>query len=434
MTGINPILLMQGMSAAAIEAVSPQNTIPKALATLERTSGRTLVMCIGKAAAQMAQIAEGILLDTIGADNFSGYVVTKHGNEAPLKRLKTITAGHPRADLDSAAAAELLLKEAGTLGPNDRLLVLMSGGASALTLLPADGLTFDDVTVVNDELLRGGVPIDGMNTLRRHVSRFNGGRLARAANGADIITFAVSDVPGDRPEIIGSGPTAPDATTFADAKKVVNDYGLSMPQNVTDHLAVASDESVKPSDPIWRSKYRFEVIASNRHALNAAAEYARQQGVTPIIMDEVIAGDAAAEAQQFANIARTRTYKGQIIQGPAVLLRGGEAVVKLPKDFSGPNSNQRGGRIGHAAMSYLIHDPDNFAGFVATDGSDGTSGHSAIFLTPNTMQEAVKQGLDPLASLTQFNSAAFFDAVAASVPERPTGTNVNEIYISYIPV
>lgn len=423
-----PMDLLRGMFAASLQVVSPQNTIPAALSSLQPTSGRTLVLCIGKAAAQMAEVAEDILLNTIGAEKFSGVVVTKHGNQLPLKHLETMTAGHPDADEHSIVAAERLLKEAASLTPNDRMLVLMSGGASALTLLPADGLSFKEITKVNKELLRG-VPIGDMNIVRRHVSRFNGGRLARAANGAEIITFAVSDVPGDVPAIIGSGPTAEDASTFADAKRVVTQYGLAIPKRVTRHLEAAVDESVKPDDELWRKKYQFKVIASNSHAVDAAAAYARAQGVEPIIIDEPIAGDAAAEAKAFAEIAKSGEYKGQKIIGPAVLIRGGEAVVKTPKR----GKKLPGGRVGHAALSHLIEDENCFAFFGATDGSDGTSGHKAIELTPDTMKQARAKGLDAAQHLKRFNSAAFFNAVSAGVPESPTGTNVNEIYMRYIP-
>ncbi len=425
---IQPMDLLRGMFAASLQVVSPQNTIPQALASLQPTSGRTLVLCIGKAAAQMAEVAEGILLNTIGAEKFSGVVVTKHGNQLPLKHLKTMTAGHPDADEHSVAAAEHLLKEAATLTPNDRMLVLMSGGASALTLLPADGLSFRDVTKVNKELLRG-VPIGDMNIVRRHMSRFNGGRLARAANGAEIITFAVSDVPGDVPAIIGSGPTAEDASTFADAQRVVTQYGLDVPKRVARHLEAAVDESVKPGDELWRKKYQFKVIASNSHAVKAAAAHALAHGVTPIIIDEPIAGDAAAEAKLFADIAKSGEYKGQKISGPAVLIRGGEAVVKTPKG----TKKVPGGRVGHAALSHLIEDENCFAFFGATDGSDGTSGHKAIELTPDTMKQAKAKGLDPVEHLRAYRSAAFFNKAGGAVHESPTGTNVNEIYMRYIP-
>lgn len=424
----DPAILLHDMFNAAIDAVSPANTVREHITKLSPISGHTLVLCIGKAAAQMAQSAEDVLLQTIGADKFSGIVVTKHGNELPMRKLSTITAGHPDPDAHSTHAAHVMLEAASRLKAGDRMLVLMSGGASALTLSPADDLSFENIIKLNAELLRGGVDITRMNCVRKHISNFNGGRLAKAAGDAEVITFAVSDVPKDDPSVIGSGPTMFDATTCADALAIIHEFKLDVAQRIINHLAKPSAESVKESDATWHNKRAFTVIASNRHALAAAAAHAKARGVDAIIIDEPIMGDAAIEAKRFAEIATSGTYNGKKISGPCVLIRGGEAVVKLPKDFKG-----KGGRVGHAALSHLVEDANCFAFFGATDGSDGTSGHMAIALTPDTIKNAKAKGLDAVQALKDFNSAAFFDAVSASVPESPTGTNVNEIYMRYIP-
>lgn len=424
---IDPAKLLHDMFEASIEAVSPARTVRHHLEQIPPAKGHTLLLCIGKAAAQMAQVAEDVLLATIGKEKFSGVVVTKHGNELPMRHLSVITAGHPDPDKHSTHAAHILLEAASRLKADDRMLVLMSGGASALTLSPADDLSFENIILVNSELLRGGVDITRMNCVRKHISNFNGGRLAKAAGDAEVITFAVSDVPKDDPSVIGSGPTICDASTCADALAVIQEFKLEVPQRVINHLAKPSAESVKETDATWHNKKRFTVIASNRHALDAACKVALAHGITPLLIDEPICGDAAQEAASFAEIAKTRTYKGKTIHGPCVLIRGGEAVLKLPKDFKGA-----GGRVGHAALAHLLADDDCYALFGATDGSDGTSGHKAIALSPATIQQARALGLNPFDYLSAYKSAAFFDMTGGAIRECPTGTNVNEIYMRFI--
>ncbi len=424
---LNPSELLSNMFVAAIDAVSPANTVRHHLTQLTPIEGHTLVLCIGKAAAQMACVAEDVLLSTIGPKKCSGIVVTKHGNELPTKHFSMITAGHPDPDMHSTHAAHVMLLAASKLTAKDRMLVLMSGGASALTLSPANDLSFDNIMLVNAELLRGGVDITSMNCVRKHISNFNGGRLAKAAGDAEVITFAVSDVPKDDPSVIGSGPTVPDSTTCQDALDIINRFKLEVPTRVINHMAKASAESVKSDDATWKNKSSFTVMASNQHALQAAANYARSQGVNAIIVDEPICGDATQEAKCFHDIIKAGSYKGQPLTSPCVLIRGGEAVIKLPKDFKG-----KGGRVGHAALSYLIEDSSGYALFGATDGSDGTSGHRAICLSPETLKTAQAKGLNAAEHLAAFNSAAFFDAVGCALPEQPTGTNVNEIYIRYL--
>ena len=424
---LNPAILLQNMFAAAIDAVSPANTVRQHLTQLSPVTGHTLVLCIGKAAAQMACVAEDVLLETIGAQKFSGIIVTKHGNELPTKHFSVITAGHPDPDAHSTHAAHVMLEAASKLTAHDRMLVLMSGGASALTLSPSNDLSFENITSVNAELLRGGVDITSMNCVRKHISNFNGGRLAKAAGDAEVITFAISDVPRDDPSVIGSGPTVPDFTTCQDALDMIRRFELNVTIRIINHLAKPSAESVKANDPTWHNKQSFTVIASNRHALQAAANYALMQGVMPIIIDEPICGDAAMEAKQFAAIAKSGFYKGQPLQSPCVLIRGGEAVIKLPKDFSG-----KGGRVGHAALAHLIESPDCYALFGATDGSDGTSGHRAIALTPDTLKTALANNLNPSQHLQDYQSAKLFDALSCALPEQATGTNVNEIYMRYV--
>ncbi|MBY0427683.1 MAG: DUF4147 domain-containing protein [Alphaproteobacteria bacterium] len=424
---LNPASLLQDMFAAAIDAVSPERTVRHHLTNLSPIAGHTLVLCIGKAAAQMASVAEDVLLETIGKQKCSGIIVTKHGNELPTRHFSVITAGHPDPDAHSTHAAHVMLEAASKLTENDRMLVLMSGGASALTLSPADDLSFENIMAVNAELLRGGVDITSMNCVRKHISNFNGGRLAKAAGDAEVITFAVSDVPKDDPSVIGSGPTVPDSTTCQDALNIINRFELNVTTRIINHLAKPNAESIKASDTTWHNKQSFTVIAGNHHALQAAADCARGQGITPVIIDEPIIGDAAMEAKAFHAIASSGSYKGKPHPKPCVLIRGGEAVIKLPKDFKG-----KGGRVGHAALAYLIEASNGFALFGATDGSDGTSGHRAIMLSPDTLKTAAAKGLNPSEYLDVYNSAAFFDAVQAALPEQATGTNVNEIYMRYI--
>jgi glycerate 2-kinase len=423
----NPQQLLKDMFAAAIDAVSPEHTIHQHLTNLSPIAGHTLVLCIGKAAAQMASVAEKVLLKTIGSKKCSGIVVTKHGNELPTKHFHVITAGHPDPDVHSTHAAHVMLEAASKLTAQDRMLVLMSGGASALTLSPADDLSFENIMAVNAELLRGGVDITSMNCVRKHISNFNGGRLAKAAGDAEVITFAVSDVPKDDPSVIGSGPTVPDSTTCQDAIDIIRKFELNVTTHIISHLAKPSAESIKADNATWHNKQSFTVIASNRHAINAAAEHARKLGIKAIIIDEPIVGDAAQEAKRFAEIVSAHSYKDKTITGPSVFIRGGEAIVKLPKNFEG-----KGGRVGHAALAYLLHDPNCFALFGATDGSDGTSGHRAILLSPGTLKTATTKGLNAAEHLSAYNSAAFFDIVGSALPEQPTGTNVNEIYMTFV--
>src|SRR5438552_3015552 len=326
--------LLRALCDAALAAADPARAIAPHIPAPVR--GRTVVVGAGKASAAMARAFE-----TAWPGALDGIVVTRHGHAVPCQRIAIVEASHPVPDRAGEAAAREILELARGLAPEDQLVCLVSGGGSALLTLPAPGLSIADKQAVTRALLRCGATIGEINTVRKHLSAIKGGRLAAAAAPARVVTLAISDVPGDDPAVIASGPTVPDPTTFADARAVLAKYGIDEPRAVIAHLAAAADETPKPADPVF-AHTSYELIASPQQALSAAADAATARSITPIVLSDRIEGEARDVAAMHAAIAlQLRAGRlcigSDIIAPPAVLLSGGETTVTV-------HGKGRGGR------------------------------------------------------------------------------------------
>ena len=316
--------LLRDMFEAAIAAASPDKAVPANLP--EPPAGRTVVVGAGKAAASMARAVEAHWPDD---KPLSGFVVTRYGHGVgPLQRIEVVEAAHPIPDAAGEKAARTILDLVKGLGPDDLALCLISGGGSALLSLPAPGITLDDKQALNKALLRSGANINEINCVRKHLSAIKGGRLAVAAAPAKIVSLIISDVPGDDPSVIASGPTTPDMTTLADAKTVLRRYGIVAPPSVQALLEDSKSETPKPGDPAFaRSETR--IIAAPQASLEAAAELARRAGYRPFILGDALEGEAREVGKVMAGIARQVALHDQPVPAPCVLISGGETTVTV---------------------------------------------------------------------------------------------------------
>ncbi|HZT52114.1 MAG TPA: glycerate kinase [Stellaceae bacterium] len=415
----DPHRLLRRLLDAALAAADPAAVLPPHLPA--PPAGRTVVVGAGKAAAAMARAVEAHWPGAL-----SGLVVTRYGHGVPCRRIEVVEAAHPVPDEAGMDAARRILESVRGLGAADLVLCLVSGGASALLALPAPGLTLQDKRAVTQALLRSGASIGEMNCVRKHLSAVKGGRLAAAAWPAPVVTLAISDVPGDDPATIGSGPTVPDPTSFADARAALEKYGIAAPAAVARHLAAAADETPKPGDPRF-TLARYTLVATPQRALEAAAAAARAAGVTPLILSDRIEGEARAAALVHAAIAR-QAAAGRLIAGeralplPAVLLSGGETTVTV-------RGKGRGGRNAEFLLALALA-LDGAPGIHAlacdTDGIDGTEANAGAFYEPGTGARARALGLDLGALLADNDAWSAFDRLGDLVTTGPTLTNVND--------
>jgi glycerate-2-kinase len=309
------------------------------------------------------------------------------------------------------------------LTEDDLVLALISGGGSALATLPAPGLTLNDLIATNRALLASGAPIHAMNAVRKHLSAFSGGRLAAAAHRARVVTLAISDVPGDDPEVVASGPTVADPTTFAEARALVAHHRVALPEAVARHLERGAEESPKPGDPRL-TRAAFHYIATPRMALRAAAAEARAQGLAPLILGDALEGEARDLGTLLAGIARSAAAHGDPVAAPCVLLSGGEGTVTLRTDAPG-----RGGRNTEALLAAALAleaVPKAWALMADTDGVDGAGPCAGAWFGPGTLAAARAAGVDPRAALARHDSQAVFAAAGTLIETGPTLTNVND--------
>ncbi len=409
--------LLRDMFEAAIAAASPDKAVPANLP--EPPAGRTIVVGAGKAAASMARAVE----TRWPPDKpLSGLVVTRYGHGVgPLRRIEVVEAAHPVPDAAGQKAAGRILDLVRGLGPEDLVLCLISGGGSALLSLPARGITLDDKQALNKALLRSGANIHEINCVRKHLSAIKGGRLGVAAAPARIVSLIVSDVPGDDPSVIASGPTTPDATTLADAKAVLRRYGIVPPPSVQAHLDDSKAETPKPGDPAFaRSETR--IIATPQASLEAAAEVADQAGYRPLILGDAIEGEAKEVGKVMAAIARQIAVHGQPASSPCVLISGGETTVTV-------RGAGRGGRNVELLLSLAIQldgRPRIFAIAGDTDGADGAEEVAGAIVTPDSLERARRAGLNARAVLADNDAHNFFRVLGDQVVTGPTLTNVND--------
>ena len=400
---------------AAVAAADPRHVLSAHLP--ERPRGRCVVVGGGKSAALMAVALEDAWPDL----SLEGTVVTRYGHAVPTRGIEVIEAAHPVPDANSERGARRLLERVRDLGPHDLVLALISGGASALLALPAPGLSLADKQAVNRDLLGCGARIGEMNCVRKHLSAIKGGRLGAAAAPARVLTLAISDVPGDDPAVIGSGPTVPDPTTFADARAIVARYGIAPPPAAAARLAQETDETPKPGE---LANSEFRLIAAPMLALRAVAETARRCGLTPLILGDALEGEAGALGTAMAGIARSVRSHGVPVAPPAVLLSGGETTVTLGHAPTG-----RGGRNTEFLLGLAVAldgAPGVWALAGDTDGIDGTDDVAGALLAPDTLTRVRVAGRDPRAMLAAHDSHTLFDVVGDAFRTGPTLTNVND--------
>ena len=408
--------LLLRMFQAAIDAASPATCVPPHLPA--PPAGRTVVVGAGKAAASMAQAVEAHWPDD---KPLSGLVVTRYGHGAPTRRIEVVEASHPVPDAAGEQAAARILAMVQGLGPDDLVICLISGGGSALLAAPAPGITLEDKRAINRALLKSGAAIGEMNCVRKHLSAIKGGRLAVAAYPTPMLTLTISDVPGDDPSVIASGPTIGDATSSAQAAEILARYGIALPEAVAQHLSGAGSETPKPADPRL-SHARQVMVATPRASLEAAAEVARAAGVTPLILGDALEGEAREVARVHAGIARSCAEAGQPAQPPCVLLSGGETTVTV-------RGAGRGGRNAEFLLALGIA-LEGRAGISAlagdTDGIDGTEDNAGAVVGPDFLARAAAAGLNPNAYLANNDGYSLFEALGDLVITGPTLTNVND--------
>ncbi|AWB20779.1 glycerate kinase [Methylobacterium currus] len=406
--------LLRRLFAAAVAAADPAVSLARHLP--EPPRGRTIVVGAGKAAASMARAVEAAW-----PGDLSGLVVTRYGHGAPTTRIEVVEASHPVPDAAGEAASRRILDLVAGLGPDDLVLCLISGGGSALLSLPAPGLTLADKQAVHRALLKSGAAIGEMNCVRRHLSAIKGGRLAAACHPARVVTLLISDTPGDDPLDIASGPTVADPTTCADALAILERHRIVVPEAVRLHLATGRGESVKPGDPrLGPSDLRM--VATPLMALDAAADLARREGITPWILGDALEGEAREVGKVMAGIARSVAAHGLPVPKPCVLLSGGETTVTVRGDGRGGRNVEFLLALGAALDGH----PGIHAVAGDTDGVDGVEEIAGAVLGPDTPARAVTLGLSLAASLDCNDGHGFFEALGDGVVTGPTLTNVND--------
>jgi hydroxypyruvate reductase len=409
-----PRELLRRMFEAAIAAAQPAKCLPPHLPPPPR--GRLIVIGAGKASAAMARVAEDHW-----PGELSGIVVTRYGYGVPCARIEIVEAAHPVPDAAGLAAAQRIRARVGGLSPDDTVLALVSGGGSSLLALPIDGLTLADKQAVNAALLKSGATITEMNCVRRHLSAIKGGRLAAACHPARVVTLLISDVPGDDPIDIASGPTVPDPTTCADALAIVRRYGIEVPPAVVDVLASGRGESVKPGDPRLAG-IQTRMITAPGMALAAAARVAQEAGFATAILGDAIEGEARDVGKVMAAIALEVARHGQPFAAPCVLLSGGETTVTV-------RGNGRGGRNVEFLLALALAlggRPGIHAIAGDTDGVDGVEEIAGAYLAPDTLARARALGIRPQERLDANDGHGFFEALGDSIVTGPTLTNVND--------
>lgn len=428
MMAIDPQDLLRRMMDAAIAAADPAQCLPPHLLPLARAkhTGRTVVIGAGKAAASMAAAVESLFAAEAPDCPLEGLVVTRYGHGCPTKRIEVVEASHPVPDAAGRDGAKRILELVSGLSAEDRVIALISGGGSALLTLPAEGVSLEDKQAVNRDLLKSGATIHEMNAVRKHLSAIKGGRLAAAAAPASLHAFLISDVPGDDPDVIASGPTVADTSTLADAKAVLRKYGITPPGGVARGLDDPALETPKPGDAVL-GKAETVMAARPQASLEAAAEIARAVGVTPVILGDAIEGESRDVATVMAGIAAQVARHGQPATAPCVLLSGGETTVTV-------RGNGRGGRNAEFLCAFAVtvkrrmpELADRIAALACdTDGIDGTEDNAGALFVPGDLARAEGAGIDLVAHLENNDGYGAFAALDRLIVTGPTLTNVND--------
>jgi glycerate 2-kinase len=406
-------VLLKSMFQAAVDAALPSLCVPAHLP--QRPKGRTVIIGAGKASGAMAKA-----LEDSWDGPLEGLVVTRYGYRVPTERLDVVEAAHPVPDASGRDAAKRIYDLVQGLTKDDLVLCLISGGGSALLALPAEGVSLEDKQAVNKALLKSGATISEMNTVRKHLSAIKGGRLAAAASPAKVIALMISDVPGDDPSIIASGPTVPDPSTNEDALGIIDKYKIDVPASVLKRLKTA-DETPKPGDSRLATVENV-MIATPQASLEAAAAVARKAGVTPVILGDSIEGESRDVALVHAGIARQCALRGQPEAPPCVLISGGETTLTL-------KGKGKGGRNTEFLLALAIAlngMPGIYALAGDTDGIDGSEDNAGAIITPDTLLRAERAGLNAKAMLADNDPWTFFKGIGDLLVTGPTLTNVND--------
>jgi glycerate 2-kinase len=416
--------LLREIFDAAVAAAHPDVVLAAHLRPVPK--GRIICLAAGKGAAAMAAAAERHYLDTLKLEpgRLMGIATTRHGHGVPTRRIKVIEAGHPMPDEAGLKAAEETLQLAATAGPDDLLLVLLSGGGSANWIAPVEGVSFMQKQQLTRALLRSGAPIGEINTVRKHLSRIKGGRLARAGQRAEIVTLAISDVPHDDPSAIASGPTVPDPTTLSDARAIVAKYRLEVDDAVRRALDDPKNESCKPGDAAF-ARARFELIARPKASLDAAVKVAADAGYATIDLGADLEGEAREVAAGHARLALKARAEGKRV----AILSGGELTVTVRgQGRGGPNQEYA------LALAEFLKETSGISAMAAdTDGADGGAGSASdpagAVIDQGTFAKMKSLGLDPKAYLANNDATAFFALTGDLLLTGPTLTNVNDVRV-----
>ncbi|MER8478507.1 glycerate kinase [Mesorhizobium sp. M1163] len=415
MTILDPKSFLISIFNAAVAAADPQRTIKNHLPA--RPKGRTIVIGAGKGSAQMAAAFEKVWDRPI-----EGLVVTRYGYGAACRRIEIIEAAHPVPDAAGLEASRRLLEKVQGLTADDLVVALISGGGSALLPSPAEGLTLADEIAVNEALLASGAPITAMNTIRKHLSTIKGGRLAAAAYPAKVVSLVVSDIPGDNPALVASGPTVPDIGSREDALASIAAYGMKLPASVMAHIKSPAADAPRPDDPRFIGN-EVHLIASAGVSLEAAAAEAKRRGIQAVILSDSIEGEAREVGGIHAAIAREVATRSRPFAKPVLILSGGETTVTL-------RAKGKGGRNSEFLLAFAIG-ITGMAGVHAlaadTDGIDGSEDNAGAFADGSTVSRMRAAGVDAKAMLAGNNAWTAFNAVDDLFVPGPTGTNINDL-------
>ena len=423
----DPAQFLRQLFDAAVERAQPLLNMPACLPSVPR--GRTLVLGAGKAAGAMAHALETLWpMDA----PISGLVVTRYHHTPPrpaglAQRIEVVEAAHPVPDIAGLKASERMMTLCQSLTQDDLVICLVSGGGSALLTLPADGLTLADKQQINRALLESGANILEMNTVRKHLSRIKGGRLAVACHPAQVVTLTISDVPGDDPAVIASGPTVPDASTCEQAIAILERYRIALPEPVWAALRSSTLETPKPADPVFQG-HSVQMLATPQQSLQAAADMARLAGLNAYILSDEMEGESREVGKVHAALARAAARGEGPFQKPCVILSGGETTVTVrPQAPDTPRG--KGGRAGEfcLGLALALQGQTGVWGLAAdTDGIDGVEDNAGALVTPDTLSRADALGLKPSVFLDRNDSYRFFEALGNLVVSGPTHTNVND--------
>ena len=423
----DPAGFLRQLFDAAVARAQPLLNMPHCLPAVPR--GRTLVLGAGKAAGAMAHALEALW----PADaELSGLVVTRYHHTPPrpqglAQRIEVVEAAHPVPDEAGLAASERMLALCQGLTQNDLVICLVSGGGSALLTLPAQGLSLADKQQINRALLESGANIVEMNTVRKHLSRIKGGRLAAACYPAQVVTLTISDVPGDDPAVIASGPSVPDSTTCEQAIAILQRYRMALPEPVWAALRAGDLETPKPKDPLFQG-HSVHMLATPEQSLEAAAALARLAGLNAYVLSDEIEGESREVGKVHAALARAAAKGEGPFQKPCVILSGGETTVTVrPQEAGTPRG--KGGRAGEfcLGLAVALQSQAGVWGLAAdTDGIDGVEDNAGAWVAPDTLARADALALKPSTYLDRNDSYRFFEALGDLVVSGPTHTNVND--------